>query len=448
MTAESTPAPRSSPTLETGPAAESSAGSEAGVTADPSVPPEAATSASTISDESAASDPIEAPATATTETDARSAAAAPPPPPPPAPPPPPPPPGFAPYPPPGHPPYPPPPPPAPRLQRSSSDKVLFGVSGGLGRHTGIDPILFRIGFVALVFAGGTGILLYVVLAILMPRDDGQPIWARRRGAPVAGGGYTPAYGAAPASGSALADGLPQAYGPEQAYGPPYGSPSPPSPPVPTGPRSPVPGITLAVLMIGFGVVALGERYGDWSLDPSIYLAIALALVGVALIVSSLGPWRRSKAGLITLGVFLSFGLLFSSAVDDRGGFDGASFSETNYRPVSTDQVRDGYRVLMGESTLDLSGMSFDDRNPAEITVEVTMGSFQILVPADVDVQVRADSSFGEVSVFQDRFDENGRSTGDGYYPGSGTGSGVGDDDPELILDLDVRFGEAAVTRVS
>lgn len=439
QSSEAATAAESSPTPDASAAPGSSGAPEPSIAAEPAATPEsAAIPDSTISYESAAPDPVGAPAAATGSTDAPPAAAAPPPPPP----------GFAPQPPPGYPPYPPyppPPPPAPRLQRSSTDKVLFGVSGGLGRHTGIDPILFRIGFVALVFAGGTGILLYVVLAILMPRDDGRPIWARRRGAPVASG-YAPpgAYGTAPAYGAAPDDGSPPTYGPEQAYGPPYG---PPSPPPPTGPRSPVPGITLAILLIGFGVVALGERYGDWSLDPSIYLASALALVGGALIVNALGPWRRSKAGLVTLGVILSFGLLFSSAVDDRGGFDNASFSSTSYRPVSTDQVRDSYRVLMGESTLDLSGLSLDDARPAEITVEVTMGRFEILVPADVDVQVRSNVSFGEVMVFADRFDEDGRSTGDGYYPGSGTGSGVGDEDPELILDVDVRFGEAAVTRV-
>src|SRR4051812_34616856 len=69
--------------------------------------------------------------------------------------------------------WPPPPPPdapAPRqqLHRSRSDKMLGGVSGGLAEYSGIDPLLWRVGFVALAFAGGSGVLVYLLLWLLMP----------------------------------------------------------------------------------------------------------------------------------------------------------------------------------------------------------------------------------------------------------------------------------------
>ena len=69
-------------------------------------------------------------------------------------------------------PPPPPPPPGPpvraQLRRSSTDKVIGGVAGGLARYSGIDPLLWRVGFVALAFAGGTGVLVYLLLWLLMP----------------------------------------------------------------------------------------------------------------------------------------------------------------------------------------------------------------------------------------------------------------------------------------
>ena len=74
----------------------------------------------------------------------------------------------------------PPPPPRgdglrPPLRRSRTDKVLGGVSGGLADYTGIDTLLWRVGFVALTFAGGTGILVYLLLWLLMTRiRDGAP----------------------------------------------------------------------------------------------------------------------------------------------------------------------------------------------------------------------------------------------------------------------------------
>src|SRR5688572_25073510 len=77
---------------------------------------------------------------------------------------------------PADPPPPPPPqePPAPRkLTRSSSDQVLGGVSGGLGRYFDIDPILFRIGFAVAALAGGAGLLAYFALWLLVPDEHGQ-----------------------------------------------------------------------------------------------------------------------------------------------------------------------------------------------------------------------------------------------------------------------------------
>lgn len=52
--------------------------------------------------------------------------------------------------------------------------MFWGVCAGLGDYFGIDPVIVRIVFVLLAFAGGVGIGLYVLAAILMPRDDGEP----------------------------------------------------------------------------------------------------------------------------------------------------------------------------------------------------------------------------------------------------------------------------------
>ena len=57
-----------------------------------------------------------------------------------------------------------------RLYRSRSDRMLFGVAGGLARYLNIDSSIVRIVWVLLVFAAGTGILLYVVAAFLVPEE--------------------------------------------------------------------------------------------------------------------------------------------------------------------------------------------------------------------------------------------------------------------------------------
>lgn len=64
-------------------------------------------------------------------------------------------------------------PPTPsRLVRSSREKLWAGVAGGLGDYFDVDPVLIRLIFVAAtVFTGGLTIPLYILLWIIMPRDD-------------------------------------------------------------------------------------------------------------------------------------------------------------------------------------------------------------------------------------------------------------------------------------
>jgi signal transduction histidine kinase/phage shock protein PspC (stress-responsive transcriptional regulator) len=47
--------------------------------------------------------------------------------------------------------------------RTRDDRLVAGVAGGLGHHLGVDPVLVRIGFVVLSFAGGVGVLAYAGL---------------------------------------------------------------------------------------------------------------------------------------------------------------------------------------------------------------------------------------------------------------------------------------------
>jgi phage shock protein C len=61
----------------------------------------------------------------------------------------------------------------PRLTRSRTDSRIAGVCGGLAEHTGIDALLWRVAMVALTLAGGSGILVYGLLWLLMPAAD-QP----------------------------------------------------------------------------------------------------------------------------------------------------------------------------------------------------------------------------------------------------------------------------------
>jgi phage shock protein C len=55
-----------------------------------------------------------------------------------------------------------------RLYRSSKERVVAGISGGLGEYFALDPVWFRIGFVVLALGGGSGILIYLLMWLVIP----------------------------------------------------------------------------------------------------------------------------------------------------------------------------------------------------------------------------------------------------------------------------------------
>ena len=57
------------------------------------------------------------------------------------------------------------------LTRSTTDKHVAGVAGGLARYFDIDPLLFRIGFAVTTLATGAGLLAYLLLWIFVPAGD-------------------------------------------------------------------------------------------------------------------------------------------------------------------------------------------------------------------------------------------------------------------------------------
>lgn len=55
-----------------------------------------------------------------------------------------------------------------RLYRSRDDRMLFGVAGGMAEWMDLDPAIVRLVWALLILAGGVGLLLYIVAAIVIP----------------------------------------------------------------------------------------------------------------------------------------------------------------------------------------------------------------------------------------------------------------------------------------
>ena len=58
-----------------------------------------------------------------------------------------------------------------RIYRSSTNNMICGVCGGIGEYFNIDPVIIRLLMVIFCLAGGSGVIAYIIAAIIIPGDD-------------------------------------------------------------------------------------------------------------------------------------------------------------------------------------------------------------------------------------------------------------------------------------
>lgn len=57
-----------------------------------------------------------------------------------------------------------------KLYKSNKNKMIDGVCGGIAEYFNLDPTLVRVGLVLFCAMGGAGLLAYIIMAIVMPRN--------------------------------------------------------------------------------------------------------------------------------------------------------------------------------------------------------------------------------------------------------------------------------------
>ncbi len=58
-----------------------------------------------------------------------------------------------------------------KLTRSTNNRMIAGVAGGLAEYLNIDPVIVRLVFLLLALAKGPGIVLYIILWLITPEAD-------------------------------------------------------------------------------------------------------------------------------------------------------------------------------------------------------------------------------------------------------------------------------------
>jgi phage shock protein PspC (stress-responsive transcriptional regulator) len=289
----------------------------------------------------------------------------------------------------------PPPSPGPkRLERSSTDRVIGGVCGGLGRYFNIDPTIVRIAFVALALIGGVGFVVYAAALLLVPLDEeARPAELSTRDRAIAAGLIIALALAAVALGSfglvggfalvplwlllivgvmvySFADGRRPGESPR---------------------RVAIRVLQGFALMIACLALALGSFFAS-GLGGGVVVAGLVIAAGAGLVVAAFVGGARWLV-LPALAIALPLAFVSAAGIDLDGGI-----GQRNERPATVAELRDSYRIGMGELVLDLRDLELPPGDHA-LSVDVGAGRALVLVPENVCVASRATLGMGGVGVF-------------------------------------------------
>ena len=353
-----------------------------------------------------------------------------------------------------------------RLVRTNDGRWLGGVAAGLGRYFDVNPLVYRIAFAALAFAGGTGLLLYLAAWLVIPsedRDESVAVEALREhrerpwlllGVGLLGLGAMLALSEArfwPGNGNvwlaatlvgvalvwwhvsnrdsrttvAATGGAPDA-GPDAA---------PASPPraVPAARRQSLLAPVLGVLLAAAGFFGLLAVLDVYDLEASIALAAGVVLVGAAIAAGAVTG--RRVGGLVLLGLVLlaGFGVAASSPVTFSSGV-----GDKVERPLGTTALKRSYELGVGNFTVDLTSADLP-AGTTKVDATLGVGDLVVTVPADVALEIDASAGVGEIDVLG-RTDDGAGAHESVSIPGPTP------DAPVLELDANVAIGHLEIVR--
>jgi phage shock protein PspC (stress-responsive transcriptional regulator) len=285
-----------------------------------------------------------------------------------------------------------------RLYQSRDERMIAGVCGGIAEYFGIDPVIVRVIAVALVFAGGAGLLAYLAAWLLVPDEGTDPSERPGRAATIAG-----------AAALVLAVCvLPLWNGPFGGHW--------------SGPFVGVVFVGLAGL--GVWYLASGEAPSAGGVRDILRRAgFGLALLAVCAILAFGGAWATAAGGgavvagvIIVLGAWLvasafiggarwlilpalalalPAGVVSAADLDVRGGV-----GQREYHPLSPAEVRGTYHLGVGQLIVDMRDAKLPPGD-RRVHIDLGVGQAVLVVPRDACVASAATVGAGQVSVFED-----------------------------------------------
>jgi len=272
-----------------------------------------------------------------------------------------------------------------RLTRPRDHRWLGGVAAGLGAYFDLSPTLYRIAFVALALAGGTGILLYVAAWLVIPEEGAGDSLAARE----------------------------------------------------LKKHRDRPRRTLGLALLGFVAILVLAEAHVWPSPGNLWLAFA---IGIAAIVWwRVGPASSARrrvvtatiVGLAAIVAVTVVGLVLAVRVPLFAGV-----GKQVDRATVVQDLHSRYQWGIGDLRLNFADLALP-RGETFVKATVGIGDLKVIVPADATVDVRARAQAGDVRVL----DEHDSGTHVDSHVVDRTGSGR-----VLVLDARVGLGKVEVER--
>lgn len=321
--------------------------------------------------------------------------------------------------------------------RRGPEPVIAGVGSGIARFFNIDPVLVRIILVILAIFGGSGIILYFGLWILLPSHDGEKsllatwfnvdanepktrqiglyvilfaaavvlisspendgfglvdeglIWAVFWLAGLAAAGYW-FFVNRPRKSVDTGTTTQTPHSDASSLGPDTGViPATVAKPKKELGDSSLSLATLSLAAIVLGIMGFFDLQGA-TFDWSTYVAVALGIIGLGLLIAT---FLGNGSGLIWIGI-IGIAILSSQALSQQVGLN-----DSHNIPRSIGEVQPEYVSTAGDFILDLRNIEPAQLFGREISIEAGVGSVSVILPQGVPVEVEASTSLGEVRIF-------------------------------------------------
>jgi phage shock protein PspC (stress-responsive transcriptional regulator) len=343
------------------------------------------------------------------------------------------------------------------LYRPATGRIISGTALGLARKLGLPSVLVRAAFVVLAISG-IGLPLYIVSWLLIPDEGETESIGQRWLAKMSGSQAWLGVVLVVVAVAILASALPFMDGgiviptvllvlgillyrgefrrPAGPPSPPYNAPALTQPAAPRAPRrpptppSPLGQITIGLVIISLGALALIDRVSPLvAAAPRHYLALAITVLGIGVLVGT----RYGRARWL-----IPIGLVLIPVATVAGIAEVGSTASTRLiNPTSFADLQGSYELSTGRLTIDLTDLAWEGQ-VVEVNGSVGMGSLEVLVPPNVGLEATT-----EVGIGESRGPENSRG-GIGIdhtfaYPDRGGGL--------LVTHLDVGIGEISVSGI-